>query len=99
MDDQKRAALVESRISQVISAAIAGLSPTDRAERIAYCRRTGLHGTNYRVSDGEVELFWPQDRLLAVIPQGALSEEALRHPLSMTALDVPDSPAGLDDQA
>lgn len=97
--DEQRVALVESRISQVIAAAIAGLSPEDRADRIAYCRRTGLHGTSYKVLDGEVELYWPEGRLLAVIPQDAFTEENLHRPLGMAPLpEVPDSPAGLDER-
>lgn len=100
MDEQVTPA--ERRIAGVIAAAIGGLSARDRAERIAYCRRHNWHGVDYGVNDyGEIELFWPggpESRLLAVLPKNALSEEGLRHPLGMTPLDVPDSPAGLDDE-
>lgn len=98
----ERVTPAEHRIAQVIAAAIAGLSPEDRAERIAYCQRHNWHGVDYGVNDHEeMELYWPggpESRLLAVLPKNALSEEGLRHPLGMTSLDVPDDLSGLDDE-
>ncbi|MCB0942706.1 MAG: hypothetical protein KDB72_20985 [Mycobacterium sp.] len=56
------------RIQAIISRAVDGLDPMDRAERVAYCRAHDEHGVRAHMSDQDdlIELTWGGRRLAMV---------------------------------
>lgn len=77
------------RTALLLRAAVAGLDPTDRAERINHCRTTGQHGIRSHTDQhGVIEFRWG-GRLLAVIHTDLLDSD---HPIGahFTPSEVPD---------
>ena len=79
----------ESKVSKVLSEAVAGLDPLDRAERIAYCEQTGQHGVTAH-PEGDVIRFDWGGRTLAAIEAVVLTDEALEVPEAQFIPAVPD---------
>ncbi|XVQ83169.1 hypothetical protein ACQP2K_30645 [Microbispora siamensis] len=75
-DDQ-----IAARVRGLLAAAVAGLDPADRAERDAYCRRTGDHEAHHSREGGLLVFRWGGSTLLAI---------------DIAALLDPDADAGLE---
>lgn len=85
-----------SRIHALLANAVANLNPTDRAERIAYCRRTGEHGVRMSSNDADdlLTFVWG-GQPLAMIHRDVLDGDG---PVRAEFIgEVPDSPAALGD--
>lgn len=80
-----------SRIKALLTAAVANLDPTDRDERVAYCRDHDEHGVRMHVdpADDVLEFRWG-GRTLAMVNAADLAGTA---PLraEFVASDLPDS--------
>ena len=90
-DDQ-----ADHRLRELLAAAVAGLDPIDREERIAWCQELGEHGVRMHLADDDdvLEFRWG-GRRLAMIHRDALLEDG---PIEAEFIaDVPDTPAELDD--
>jgi hypothetical protein len=78
------------KVQQLLTEAIEGLDPADRAERIAYCREHDEHGAR-AVRDGDgVEFSWG-GRLLAVVEAELLTDDELELPAGQRIEGVPDT--------
>lgn len=71
-DDDK----AQARVHEILTAAVAGLDPTDRAERIAWCQATGQHGVRMHPSahDDLLEFRWG-GRRLAMVHRDVLTDD------------------------
>lgn len=75
-EDVDRGFLIGRRIQYAIATALDAMPADDKAERIAWCQRTGNHGTHVvPLADG-LALVWA-DRPLAFLPNEVLTEDAL----------------------
>lgn len=69
------------QVRALITAAVAALDPTDRAERIAHCQQTGQHGVRmFTDPDGLLDFQWGGRRLAMIraadlLGDGLLSAE------------------------
>lgn len=64
------------RLQSAIKAALAAMPEDIKAERVAWCQRTGRHGVTVYPSDAGLDLEWAGQRL-AFIEADALTEDAL----------------------
>jgi hypothetical protein len=78
------------KVQQLLTEAIEGLDPADRAERIAYCRETDEHGVRAQVEDDGVEFSWG-GRLLAVVERELLTNDDLELVPGQRIEGVPDT--------
>jgi hypothetical protein len=79
---------LHARVRALITAAVAGLDPADRAERIAYCQAQNEHGTRMIVEDGVLEFHWGGRRLALVAAADLSGTDPL---LAVFGTDVPDT--------
>ncbi|OBJ95130.1 hypothetical protein A5746_01880 [Mycolicibacterium conceptionense] len=68
-DDQ-----TQNRVQEILTAAVADLDPSDRAERIAWCHATGQHGVRMYPSDDDdlLDFRWG-GRTLAMVHRDVLT--------------------------
>lgn len=77
------------RVRTLIAAAVAGLDPADRAERIAQCRARDEHGVRMIPGDdGVIELRWGGRRLALVAAADLFSDEPLAAEFTTDAPDT-----------
>lgn len=78
------------RVRDLIQHAVAGLDPTDRAERIAYCRAHKEHGVRAHISDEDdlIEFVWGGRRLAMARVDDLFGDEPLV--AEFIAAEVPD---------
>jgi len=79
--------LAGQRVRHAIAAALEAMPEDVKAERIAWCQRTGQHGVTAYRSDVGVDLQWAGQRL-AFIEADALTEDSLLfHGLDASEVD------------
>jgi hypothetical protein len=78
------------KVRRVIAEAVEGLDPSDRDERIAYCRETGEHGVRAQVEGDGVEFTWG-GRTLAVVERALLTDDDLELVPGQRIEGVPDT--------
>jgi hypothetical protein len=78
------------KVQQLLTEAIEGLDPSDRDERIAYCREHDEHGVRAQVEGDAVEFVWG-GRLLAVVEAELLTDDELELVVGQRIEGVPDT--------
>lgn len=75
-DDDSLSAAVGARLRAVLSEAVAGLDPADRAERLAWCAEHDVHGVRMQLTgaDDLLEFVWG-GRRLALVHRDVLLED------------------------
>ncbi|TVX95897.1 hypothetical protein FPV58_26670 [Mycolicibacterium porcinum] len=86
-DDQ-----LPARVHEILTAAVADLDPSDRAERIAWCHATGQHGVRMHPSteDDLLEFRWG-GRTLAMVHRDVLADDGPIQREFIAEATVPDT--------
>ncbi|MBB5776230.1 hypothetical protein [Nonomuraea jabiensis] len=83
-----------ARLGEIIRRSVEGLDAADRAERVAYCQRTGEHGVRVHAeSEGVLVLTWGGKTLAAIERTVLTGDGPLPEPELIPA--VPDDPREL----
>jgi hypothetical protein len=84
-----------ARVQHILAESVKALPEQDRAERIAWCRRTGQHGVRAYPAPDCIRFEWG-GRTLAVVDRDVFADGAYLEPLQMTfSRAVPDDPREL----
>lgn len=88
--------LFAARLRHIIERSIAEMPAVDKAERIAYCQRTGEHGVRL-VAEGDCfRLTWG-GRPLALLEEDVfLGEDTYLRDLAVLGTTLPDGPEALE---
>lgn len=81
-----------ARLQFIIERSVAGLDEQDRAERIAWCRRTGRHGVTVLHEGDGLRLEWGGSTLAVIDPQ-VFEDDAFFEVLDVTFLPIPPEDA------
>lgn len=81
-----------ARVHEILTAAVAGLDPADRAERIAWCQANDQRGVRLHTSpdDDLLEFRWG-GRTLAMVHRDALTDDGPIHQEFIAEDPVPDT--------
>jgi hypothetical protein len=89
--------IFNQKVRRLLAEAWAGLDAADRAERDAYCVRTGEHGVYAKREDPAVVFMWG-GRTLAVVERELLTDDDLEMVAGQRIEAVPDTiPEGWGD--
>ncbi|MEX3652378.1 hypothetical protein ABFW14_19010 [Mycolicibacterium fortuitum] len=83
---------IPTRVHEILTAAVADLDPSDRAERIAWCHATGQHGVRMHPSDDDdlLDFRWG-GRTLAMVHRDVLTGDGPIQREFIAESPVPDT--------